>query len=735
MSETIRFFADSTVRRVFQLRWRLLLFVLNTSTTSIDGMTTSKDVSGKPSAKYANDCPGESSHPKFLRMPRIYSAAESKTRTARAIQRIQMSIAMAQNGILVILHQDSSYSSTCRNLLLRANDDDDDTVHDNKQRDEEKKVVDLTPVSKNVDSIALGTDWLQCIPIYPKAPTAMLTTPIRGKGQLLISIGTFCKFSNLWMKDSMIKTLDEAHDTNNFIAITKSSIMLPADNNQQHIVHGAHAEQVVQAVTEALSYREEWSGKQLKWGHAPGSKTLVLPWALSHLPQEDVTGINWSCNLRIPTGALPQPLSPYKMSPSDTALDILVQYIQFQNEVKMAMGSSFPVSNYFDAGLHCSVLQTSTVRKGISLLTDRDGLAMNRDASIGHTLSKMSQLMSVDPFKSSKGIYNFWVGDGASRLNGGAELAFSFLDRGEVARGSRSFTTLFTLIDEAWGIEDFLIQKATEYHKLYDRGFYHLLAQHPHVTLCHGAAELSTVICDLTKQQEQYLQDIDADGQFQMVLVTNMNIDMPKAMLPNVAGEGQEVPEISFLRATLGAFAKGCQNRIPIYGCSAFEFIQLLNVFLESTPEGRTKYQYITAMADIQASHLCGFDHADGKCVMFLNDIFGINSLGESLRMNQSGFGDQRRQVMLFVWHPSFTDTRDNFTFHRHPMVWPSVSNVLAKFYVCKEEDAAFIDFDGTLDTVPDIEKAIAAKTPLILINMLPKHVRTQRRPTGQKSD
>ena len=175
----------------------------------------------KDSAKCASDCPGDSGHPKFLRMPRIYSATESKTRTARAIQRIQLSIAKAQKGILVILNQDSSYSSTCRNLLLRANDDDDDIVHDNKQSDEEKKTVDLTPVSKNLDSIALGTDWLQCIPIYPTAPTAMITTPMREKGQLLISIGTFCKFSNIWMKDSMIKTLDEAHDTNNFIAITK----------------------------------------------------------------------------------------------------------------------------------------------------------------------------------------------------------------------------------------------------------------------------------------------------------------------------------------------------------------------------------------------------------------------------------------------------------------------------------------------------------------------------------
>ncbi|CAB9510971.1 expressed unknown protein [Seminavis robusta] len=299
----------------------------------------------------------------------------------------------------------------------------------------------------------------------------------------------------------------------------------------------------------------------------------------------------------------------------------------------------------------------------------------------------MSQLLTVDPCKSSKGVYNFWVGDGASRLNGGMELAFSFLARLDASSSGpfKTFTTLFILIDETWAIGNSMIQKEPDYmyHKLYKRSFYEILAQHPRVALCRGSTELSTVVCDLTAQHQQYIQDDnETDGQLQVVLVMDMHLSMPATMFP------------------------------------------FLHAFMEGTPEGRTKYQYISGITDIQASHMCGFDQVEGKSVMFLNDVYGINSLGESLRMNQSGFGDQGRQMLLFIWHPSSASPSDNFSLHRPPMVWPSVSNALVRFFVGKEEDAAFFDFDGTLDNVPDIQKAMSAKTPLILVNMLPEHER-----------
>ena len=101
-------------------------------------------------------------------------------------------------------------------------------------------------------------------------------------------------------------------------------------------------------------------------------------------------------------------------------------------------------------------------------------------------------------------------------------------------------------------------------------------------------------------------------------------------------------------------------------------------------------------------------------------DVYGVNSMGESLRFVLSGFGG--RQVLVVVWHPSVlkaapftgfwvyrvdrvdrvyrvyravvcTATReklqsacsaaaeviDNFHLHRPPMVWPSLGPQLAR--------------------------------------------------------
>ena len=70
------------------------------------------------------------------------------------------------------------------------------------------------------------------------------------------------------------------------------------------------------------------------------------------------------------------------------------------------------------------------------------------------------------------------------------------------------------------------------------------------------------------------------------------------------------------MREVLGTFAKGCENRVPLYGCSAlfgchvsslfstglgyqahlvlkrrFEYIQYLHIFLEQMPEGTLCFQ------------------------------------------------------------------------------------------------------------------------------------------------
>mmetsp|Transcript_34974 Transcript_34974/g.111736 ORF Transcript_34974/g.111736 Transcript_34974/m.111736 type:complete len:86 (+) Transcript_34974:1378-1635(+) len=60
------------------------------------------------------------------------------------------------------------------------------------------------------------------------------------------------------------------------------------------------------------------------------------------------------------------------------------------------------------------------------MLTDSDGLAMLRENSIGHVVSKLSQIAAGTP--GTRGVYTFFLGDGASRLNGAAELALHLLE-------------------------------------------------------------------------------------------------------------------------------------------------------------------------------------------------------------------------------------------------------------------------------------------------------------------
>ena len=141
---------------------------------------------------------------------------------------------------------------------------------------------------------------------------------------------------------------------------------------------------------------------------------------------------------------------------------------------------------------------------------------------------------------------------------------------------------------------------------------------------------------------------------------------------------------------------------------------RLLDAFIATFVMPGKQYQYICGRTDIQAAHMMGFHQPEGKCVLFINDpwqldtttqpmdrfwgqltakksmflivsiglgdgcawldvlycrqfktaaqklsiphggtkdVYGINSLGESLRFLLSGFGG--RQVLVMVWHPS----------------------------------------------------------------------------------
>merc|ERR1719458_1845887 len=157
--------------------------------------------------------------------------------------------------------------------------------------------------------------------------------------------------------------------------------------------------------------------------------------------------------------------------------------------------------------------------------------------------------------------------------------------------------------------------------------------------------ELHTTLQTITKQQHAYAKG-DIPGKFQIIIVRGLDLELP--LLLGDMDPIKASPEMHLVRKVLGDFASGCEAKVPIYGCSAFEYIQYLKIFLNDTPEGKL-YQYCCGRTDIQAAHLCGYDQPEGRCVLFINDVYGINSLGESIRMIQSGLGHSKL-VLIFVW-------------------------------------------------------------------------------------
>merc|ERR1719232_1741617 len=183
--------------------------------------------------------------------------------------------------------------------------------------------------------------------------------------------------------------------------------------------------------------------------------------------------------------------------------------------------------------------------------------------------------------------------------------------------------------------------------------------------MTNTAEELHATLSSLVKQQDTYAHG-NSPGKFQIVMVRGLDLEVP--VLLGDMDSIRTSPEMALLQRTLGEFANGCEAKVPLYGCSAFEYIQYLKMFMDDTPEGKL-YQYNCGRTDIQAAHMCGFDQPESRCVLFINDVYGINSLGESLRMVQSGVGEGK-QLLVFIWHPSLLGAIDHFHLHRPPMVW-----------------------------------------------------------------
>eukprot|EP01048_Picozoa_sp_COSAG05_P009493 COSAG05_NODE_784_length_7362_cov_36.913810_4_plen_767_part_00 len=595
--------------------------------------------------------------PKFLKEPSIATARETETATRLACRTISQQIMSAATGVLLIMGQDSSYSPLCRKLLDAAEDSEEATVQ-----------------HPTVD-VVLGNDWLHTMPRVSK-----VEVPPCGE-RLLVFVGTPGLYLGMSMQSNLIKEFDRAHNAERLIVVTKGAIMLPLGAQQQNIF-GADPERVLEEIIAAAEARGG-----VRWGHGPGTKATLVEHALHHLPtalQCRASGVPAGETNPPPTMPLLADVAAKQPAPDESfnEFDSFAEFVKYTNRLKLAL-PSLPVINFWDTGLLVFVVQGFVVRAGCSMLTDRDGLAILREASIGHTMSKLHQVAHVEPIVSRRGVYSFFLGDGAARLNSAIETVFQVLE----SFRAKSYITVFIFNNKKWAIEDNLTQDTEEEHKLHNEGLYQLLAAHPNVQITSTLDELHSALADITAEQNEYAMG-KVGPQIKVVVVQGLN---PEA--PVLLGGLERIrcsPEMALMQSTLGDFAAGCESKVPLYGCSAFEYIQHLKIFLDKTPEGKN-YQYTCGRTDIHAAQMCGFDQPNGRCVLFINDVYGINSLGESLRMVQSGFGG--KQLLVFIWHPPLKTVADHFHVHRPPMVWPSPGSSLAKYFVRKESDALFVDF------------------------------------------
>ena len=605
------------------------------------------------------DRPFLGAQPILLQKPEIATKSETYRATRVACQSISKAIAKAK-GILICFGQDASTSSCCKKLLDYASDSQD--------------VVDIAPIH-----VAVASDWQHTLPLEAKFQAIPMAT--HGH-RLLIYIGTPGKFVTMCIRSDHGQ-FDAAYKESRLVVLCKGACMLPI-GSQEHNIYGVDEAEVLRSICGDIKAKGE-----VAWGLGAATKHFFMQKAFGY-----------------PT---PMPMPSAMESTSTDRLKCLVDYVRFSNQLKLA-NPDMTVRNYYDTGLTTAVLMATIVKEGISLLTDGDGIAMLRDSSIGHVLSKLNQVVAVEQISKKRGVYNFFVGDGASRLNGGTELVMHLMEA-DVS----SLITVFVFNNKAWAVEDNLIAATEAEHVLHNTQFYDAVAKHDLVHMCETEEEICKFMADLSHRAIKFANGV-GKGELRLVVVRGLELNVPPIIGNNALIERSK--EMTLMREVLSLFAQGCEFRVPLYGCSAFEYIPYLHAFLQ-TNEGR-KYQYVCGRTDIQAAQMMGFQQPEEKCVLFINDVFGINSLGESLRALLSGF--HGRQALVMVWHPSVLKVIDNFHVHRPALVWPSVGATVAQFFVRSESSAAFLDFDGDPQSLDRIKQAIRAATPLVMVNILPEH-------------
>lgn len=113
--------------------------------------------------------------------------------------------------------------------------------------------------------------------------------------------------------------------------------------------------------------------------------------------------------------------------------------------------------------------------------------------------------------------------------------------------------------------------------------------------------------------------------------------------------------------------------------------------------------------------------YSEGKAILMINDMFGINSLGESLRLLTQN--TTNKQILIWIWHPMLLTVMDLFQAHRAPFIWHNPGPHYIKYFFNNQKDLFSWDLKGENDAM-HINSAMDKGTKLLVMNMIPQHER-----------
>jgi hypothetical protein len=558
--------------------------------------------------------------------------------------------------------------------------------------------------------IALSDDFLNSL-AGGKLP---LKQPLPSR-PLVIHVGSPAKYFKVCgvTTGALNSVIELASTEGRLVVLTSGVCVLPSE-----IIRGVHHESILRHLADGIKSKCRTSGSNLIWGHGgDNSKKRIFAQAY---------------HKRMPRPTLSYP-PPYLASNSTTnQLESIARYVSHLNSAQLACPTAV-VKNYYDTGLLTCVLQREITAANTSMLLDSDALAMLSECSIGHCVSKFLQVTTKNSACSDRGVYNFFIGDGAARLNGLGERMITQIERSLGAcsspQANAAMATVFVMNNDQYAIGNNLIGEeeggVKPEHKLCSSKFYDLLASHAQVRVCNDVKELEETLERLSADTKKYLSgasDGDNAPKLNLVVVRNINVTVP-SLFSGTGSSMLDSNEMEFLRTALSAYSAGCKLPVPIYGNSAFEWIQYLDVFLRGTAEGKA-YSYICGHSDIQAAQLAGFSQPEGKSVLLVNDVYGLHALGDAVRMTLREFSRSRRQLLILFWPPPSPDSVwDHFELHRQPTVWAAPGAMLVKFFVRSEDDAVFVDYDGSKECAEKVVDAFDKKVPVVVVTMLGKKV------------